>query len=371
MILIAIGADPAADVLHHVLERQTPFTVGRQAFMTPGGVDGGFGPVFNGVSCASCHDTPIVGGMSQKIVRRVGYRDADGTFRLDTAGAMLGQESIGDHRCQPRMPEGANVVEKRLSPPLFGAGLIDAIADAQIVALEDPEDRDGDGIRGRAARVIDVTTGQERVGRFGWKAQQATLLGFAADAYANEMGVTNRFFPREAPLGVTAALLEECDAIADPEDHVNEFGHEGIDSFVAFMSELEPLARGFEDNVAARGRDVFMRIGCVACHVPELRTAPNAPAGRANRKVEAFSDFLLHDVGTGPGLPQAAATALEYRTAPLWGIASRTLFLHDGRAGTLGGAIDQHAGEAATARRRFVDLPQSAREALIAFLMTL
>jgi CxxC motif-containing protein (DUF1111 family) len=128
---------------------------------------------------------------------RGGYRDEDGKFHALNGGTLYHLFSTPPHRCQVQIPPEANVIARRAPIPLFGAGLVEAIADQTILALEDPDDRDGNGIRGRAARIIDVVAGSERIGRFGWKAQHATLLGFSGDAYRNEMGITNDLFPDE------------------------------------------------------------------------------------------------------------------------------------------------------------------------------
>src|SRR5262249_23767414 len=153
--------------------------------------------------------------------------------------------STPPHTCQVHVPAEVNVMGRRAPIPLFGAGLVEAIPDDAILALEDPEDRNGDGIRGRAARVMDVATGRERVGRFGWKAQQATLLAFSGDAYRNEMGITNDLFPQETALGVDPEQLRLCSATKGLEDvRDRRTGLRGIDNFANFMKLLAPVERG-------------------------------------------------------------------------------------------------------------------------------
>ena len=137
--------------------------------------------------------------------------------------------------------------------PLFGAGLVEAIPDDTLLALEDPLDRNRNGVSGRAAIVTDVATGERRVGRFGWKAQQATLLAFAGDAYRNEMGITNDLFPKEFAFGMTEEQIKRCDLRPDPEDVRNPLTRRrGIDNFEAFMRFLAPVARGPVDDDRAR-----------------------------------------------------------------------------------------------------------------------
>src|SRR4051812_23775974 len=159
------------------------FREGRGDFMEVENASDGLGPMFNGTSCAQCHNIPSIGGTGTMVEVRAGYRDERGVFHAPPGGTLQHLFSVPPHDCQVSIYSEANIIAHRISIPLFGAGLIDAIADSTILALADPEDRDGDGVRGRAAMVQDVASGKARVGRFGWKAQQATLLTFAGDAY--------------------------------------------------------------------------------------------------------------------------------------------------------------------------------------------
>src|SRR5687767_1264974 len=134
----------------------------------------GLGPLFNGTGCAVCHNVPAIGGSSPMTELRGGFRDAAGRFHVLGETTLFQMFSLPDHRCQAVIPVEANVIARRAPIPLFGAGLVEAVPDETILALEDPFDRDGDGISGRAAIVTDVASGQRRVGRFGWKAQIAT-----------------------------------------------------------------------------------------------------------------------------------------------------------------------------------------------------
>jgi CxxC motif-containing protein (DUF1111 family) len=255
---------------------------------------------------------------------------------------------------------------------VFGAGLVEAIPDATILALADPEDTNGDGISGRAAVVTDVATGGERVGRFGWKAQHATLLAFSADAYRNEMGITNDLFRVEVAAGVDPAAMKACDIKPDPEDSINPLtGLRGIDAFDVFMRFLAPLERGAVSAEASRGEAVFNALGCQLCHVPTLRTGPSGNPVFHEKEVPLFSDLLVHDVGTGDGIPQAAATANEIRTPALWGLRFRRPLLHDGSAATPQAAILRHSGEAEAVTARFRQLSDEDRSAILAFLDSL
>jgi CxxC motif-containing protein (DUF1111 family) len=217
-----------------------------------------------------------------------------------------------------------------------------------------------------------VATGQRRVGRFGWKAQQATLLAFGADAYRNEMGITNDLFPKEFAFGVTEAEMQRCDLRPDPEDIRNPITtRRGIDNFESFMRFLAPISRGPIDEIVRDGERIFNGLGCAACHVPALTTGVNANPLFHRKVVPLFSDLLLHDIGTGDGIQQAAARPEEIRTPALWGLRLRRPFLHDGSAFTIEDAIQRHQREAELAQRGFARLPTDDRLRLLAFLRSL
>jgi CxxC motif-containing protein (DUF1111 family) len=280
--------------------------------------------------------------------------------------------SIPTHACHSVLPSEANVLARRVPIPLFGAGLIEAIADDTLLDLEYPFDLDRDGISGRAALVADLATGDRRVGRFGWKAQHATLLAFGADAYRNEMGITNDLFPGELTYRLTADQLRICDPIPDPEDLLDPAtGRRGIDNFESFMRFLAPIGRGSIDDRVRLGEAVFGAVGCAACHVPALQTAVSANPLFSRRTVALYSDLLLHEVGTGDGIQQGAALPDEIRTPALWGLRFRRPLLHDGSATSIREAVDRHAGEAALARQGFEDLSEDQQERLLAFLASL
>jgi CxxC motif-containing protein (DUF1111 family) len=332
----------------------------------------GLGPAFNGTGCSQCHNIPAIGGVGPMTEVRAGRRGEDGKFTELAGGTLFHLFSTPPHKCQAQIPPEANVIARRASIPLFGVGLVEAIADETIVGLEDPEDRDGDGIRGRAARIFDVATKRERIGRFGWKAQQATLLAFAGDAYRNEMGITNDLFPEEVALGVDPATLRLCDPTSDPEDVRNRVtGLRGIDNFESFMKFLAPVGRGAVGEKERQGERLFGEMGCGTCHVPALRTGPHANPVFDRKSVPLYSDLLLHNVGTGDGIEQGAATGDEIRTPALWGLRFRRPFLHDGSAATLDDAIRRHEAEAGRTRERYAGSAEGEREALLAFLRSL
>src|SRR6187401_665617 len=345
------------------------FRLGLDDFLEVETAEEGLGPAFNGASCAVCHNVPAIGGAGTIAEIRAGRRDASGRFQtLDATGETLFHLfSIPAHGCQAIVPPEANVFARRVPIPLFGAGLVEAIPDDTIVALEDPFDRDRDGVSGRAARIEDAATGERRIGRFGWKSQHATLLSFGADAYRNEMGITNDVFSAEVAYGVTAERMRACDPIADPEDIADpRTRRRGIDNFASFMKFLGPVAREGSSELTRAGEQVFAAIGCATCHRPVLTTGPSSNPLFDRKPVALFSDLLLHDVGTGDGIVQGAAEADEIRTPALWGLRLRRPLLHDGTATVEEDAVRRHAGEAGLARRGFEQLSDADRAALLA-----
>jgi CxxC motif-containing protein (DUF1111 family) len=350
------------------------FSLGLQDFAEVESAEEGLGPAFNGTSCAVCHSVPAIGGFGIMTEVRAGRRDEQGRFVPLSQGSdsLFQMFSIPSHSCQPVIPSDANIIARRAPIPLFGAGLVEAIADETLLALQDPNDDNRDGVSGRAAVIIDIGTGDRRVGRFGWKAQHATLMAFGADAYRNEMGITNDLFPTELAFGISPERMRLCDPIPDPEDRIEPATkRRGIDNFESFMKFLGQPPRGAVDDQARAGERVFGEIGCAACHIPAMTTGRSENPLFDRKTVALFSDLLLHDVGTGDGIDQAAATGAEIRTPALWGLRDRRPLLHNGSAATIDAAIERHAGEAERVRAAFYALPADRRAALLAFLMTL
>ena len=344
------------------------FATGSEEFSHVETPESGLGPIFNNTSCAACHTTPVIGGSSALFVTRFG-RMRHGVFDplADQGGSLLQQFAI-DPAVQEVIPREANVVARRITTPLFGLGLMEAIPDEAIQAnARRPQP---DGIHGRVALITDVTTQSSRVGRFGWKAQQATLLAFAADAYVNEMGITSRFFPTEnAPNGNTA-LLSLLDTTADPEDIPAPVTDKGdIDAAADFIRLLAPPPALPLSRSAEAGRRLFTDIGCANCHTPTQQTGNSEVAALRYQPVNLYSDLLLHDMGRlADGFGQAAAGPHEMKTAPLWGLRVRPVYLHDGRAATPDAAIMGHDGEATRSRDRYRQLNPVQRRQLLDFL---
>jgi mono/diheme cytochrome c family protein len=353
------------------VEERAAFDAGREEFVTAETRGEGLGPIFNNVSCVACHRAPAPGGAGRIFVTRFG-RTTNGVFDplAELGGSLLQQNGIAPG-IRERVPRQANTVARRQTTPLFGLGLIEAIPDETIQQLADRPSVDG--VTGRAAMVTDIASGETRVGRFGWKAQQATIVAFSADAYVNEMGITNRFFPEENAPNGNQELLARFDKVADPEDHVDPAtGKDGVDMLTDFQRFLAPPAAGALTANGRAGKEQFTQIGCAICHVPEMQTGASPVTALDHKTVALYSDLLLHEMGAlGDGIAQAAAEANEFRTPPLWGLRASAPYLHDGRAANVDAAIRAHDGEGKVARDRYVKLTPAQRAQLVEFLNSL
>ena len=358
------------------LDERRLFRDGLARFSETEAVSDGLGPIFNAASCAACHSAPAVGGSSPVNETRAARVD-NGLYTELPGGSLFQAEAISPD-CAEAVPAAANVIAQRQTTPLFGSGLIEAIPDREIVAYAGAEARAHPEQAGRVNYVVDPPEGASRVGRFGWKAQHATLLAFAGDAYVNEMGITNRLFPVENAPNGDMAKLTRCDTVKDPEDKSDD-----ITAFANFMRLLAPPPQDPEwdhggghrgasgaDSRLGRGRRAFEKVGCETCHYAGFRAESRIEA-IDGQMVEAYSDFLLHDVGTGDGIVQGNAKGNEFRTPPLWGISESAPYLHDGSARTIRDAIHRHANQGAAARKAFQALSFEEEQALLEFLDSL
>ncbi len=371
----------------------------------------GLGPIFNAQSCRECHQSPGSGGSSQVTELRAGHRDRNGHFvnpSVPIAGgaavitgrtlindrAICPNGSFPDLEIQEHVPDTETIRTLRTSLNLLGDGFVEAVADETLTERSARQCRETRGrICGKAISVpVLEAPGKNRVGRFGWKDQQASLLSFAADAYLNEMGVTTRLLP--------ADVTTLCDTVKDPEDAAGADGLADVDRFARFIraTKAPPRdARLAETADAKAGSALFDSIGCAVCHVRAMETAPagtevnggafTVPPALGQKLFHPFSDFLLHDVGTGDGIalavvehfgptyramqPNYDLTANRLRTPPLWGVRIRSRLMHDGVSPTLRDAILRHRGEASLERRRFLALSDREKQRLIAFLRSL
>lgn len=345
------------------------FVDGKIDFEKTEDVEGGLGPVFNEGSCVACHSSGATGGGGVRNVTRFGRVTTAGFDPLESLGGSLLQDQAILPIALERVPREANLVVRRNSTPVFGLGLMEAIPDAAILA--NVRRQPVDGVTGKASLVTDVISGQKRVGRFGWKAQQATVLGFAADAYRNEMGVTNRYFPTENAPNGDAIRLAKSDFVLDPED-APATGLADFEKVANFMKFLGAPPAAPATPGANAGRQLFEAAGCVLCHVPSMQTGPSRIAAFDRKEVRLYSDLLLHDMGSlGDGVVQAPAGPREMRTAPLWGLRYSAPYLHDGRATTVDAAISAHDGEGRVSRERYQRFSPAQKRLLAEFLMTL
>jgi CxxC motif-containing protein (DUF1111 family) len=346
---------------------QQAFEDGLEEFTEEETVEEGLGPVFNDVSCAACHRSPAVGGDAPVVETRFGTRDKKQFDPLISGGGSLLQtDGTGVNGCPTgeTLPPNTTIVAGRKTTPLFGAGLIEAIPDDQLRQLAD---RQPSVIKGRAHQVREAFSPQTRVGRFGHKAQVATLLQFSGDAYLNEMGITSPNFQRENCPNGDCSLLSRCDLTPEPEDN-----GEGVAAFAAFMRLLAPPPRGRITAAVEAGEEIFTRLGCAGCHVPTWTTGSSPVAALNGVTFHPYSDFLLHDMGgLGDGIEQGRAGGTEMRTMPLWGLRVRRSFLHDGSAPTIVEAIQAHAGQGQAASDAFGQLSDPEGRQLLEFLESL
>lgn len=330
----------------------------------------GLGPIFNNASCASCHSGDGR-GLPSNILVRIGTRD-DG-FRRDVGGPQIQDKAIAGANAEP-IPVGV-ALSRRLPPPVFGVGLIEAVPDATILAHADPDDRDGDGISGRPNWVTPppyLASRTALLGRFSRKAQVSSLLEQVVEAYHQDIGITSDFRFEENPDPFSGIPVAALDIAPDPEVPAAT-----VQAVVHYIRTLAPPAPGEITDRRQRGQQLFAGIGCASCHVPVLRTGHSPIGAIANRDVILYSDLLLHDMGEELADHRADgdATGREWRTTPLWGLrvmrdflAGRAFLMHDGRAATVAEAILLHGGEAAGARNRFATLSAAERGALLDFV---
>lgn len=375
----------------------------------------GLGPLFNARSCSTCHfkdgrgNAPDAGGDMETTLLRISVPGAgehgeprpDPTYGdqiqphgvpgaapearvivdyVEHSGSYADGETytLREPRVQLLEPAYGPIdpqwlLSARTAPALVGLGLLEAVADDAILARVDPDDRNGDGISGRANRVWDVSAQTSKLGRFGWKAEQPSLRQQIAGAFSGDMGITSSLFPDEN----CSTALRDCATL--PSGGSPEIDDTTLESVVRYVRTLAVPARRAPE-LAARGESLFRAARCDGCHVETLRTTevPNVPE-LSNVDFHPFTDLLLHDLGAALAdqRPAFAADGGEFRTAPLWGLGlvekvnGRGSFLHDGRARTIAEAVLWHGGEADRARRAFTAMSADERRALLAFVESL
>ncbi|MFT5892124.1 MAG: CxxC motif-containing protein (DUF1111 family) [Dokdonia sp.] len=261
----------------------------------------------------------------------------------------------------------------RVAQQMIGLGLLDAIPESTLMTLADPSDIDNDGISGRPNMVFDVESNTQKVGRYGWKANQPTIKQQVAAAFSGDLGITSPIFPEEnCPSGI------DCTTI--PNGGSPEISEENLNNVTFYSSTLSvPARRDVDDDEVLRGKQLFTEINCAACHTPKIETGAHPIAVLANQTIRPYTDLLLHDMGEdlADNTPDFDATGKEWRTQPLWGIGlietvnDHTNLLHDGRARNIEEAILWHGGEATTSKNDFMSLSISERQQLITFINSL
>lgn len=394
----------------------------------------GLGPLYNARSCQRCHlkdgrghppNGPDDSRVSMFLRLSIPSRAEEGQRPLEegrgdiigdpTYGTQLQDLAIPGHAPEGRMLieyeeipvelEGGELVHLRkpsyaidrlgygpmhpdvmLSPrvaqQMIGLGLLEAIADDDILAHADPEDSGGDGVSGRPNRVPDLETEGTVLGRFGWKGLNPTLLQQSSTAFAGDIGISNPL----VPLAAGDCTRAQPDCLAAPNGNSPQYENleapsEVMDQILFYIRHLAvPARRDLYDEQVLRGKERFYGAGCTGCHVPKFITRRDAASEALSYQlIWPYTDLLLHDMGEGlaDDRPEGQASGREWRTPPLWGIGltaevnGHTFFLHDGRARNLTEAILWHGGEAQAARDAFAAMPKADREALLAFLNSL
>ncbi|MCU1265135.1 MAG: hypothetical protein JWM21_1453 [Acidobacteria bacterium] len=352
----------------------------------------GLGPTYNDVGCVECHQSVDVGAFSQTMEFRAGHISG-GAF-VDAPGGQLIHARGTDSDIVEHISTAETVKAFRITTSTLGDGFVECLSNT---VLQNNVAAEPTAQRGVLTSVPVTEAGNQlRIGRFGWKAQQASLLSFAGDAYLNEMGITNKFAgdggrsstdPNaghfENPCS-TAEAIVNCtglpfDPVADPEDDGGD-----VMAFADFMAATR--APGRQNPIpasATRGDPLFTSAGCAVCHTRTFQTAAPGtlinggafavPTALGNKIIHPFSDFALHDIGTGDGIVQNAgqSSANQMRTAPLWGIRARNRFMHEGLNVTITDVINLHAGQATAARNAFNSLSAASRADLVAFVLSL
>lgn len=379
----------------------------------PAPVNPGRGPLFNNVSCSSCHiadgrgkvpgsgDTSVlmlfrisipgennqggpnlVPGFGDQIQNRstvgvakeadvaISYNERDFAFDDGTPYKLrFPTYTIGN--TYTAFPAGA-MLSPRVAAPVFGLGLLEAVSDADILSNADESDTNGDGISGKPNYVWNAVTNTITLGRFGWKANQPSLLQQVAAAYNGDIGVTTSVFPKENSLGQPQY---------DNRDDDYELSDSLLHSVEFYVRTLAvPVRRNADDATVKKGKQLFIDAGCASCHIPNMRTKVDvAFPSASNQLIHPYTDLLLHDMGNdlADNRPDFKASGNEWRTSPLWGIGltqkvnGHNNFLHDGRARNLLEAIMWHGGEAAAAKNKVKAMTLEERNALVKFLESL
>jgi CxxC motif-containing protein (DUF1111 family) len=389
LALAAVDAPTGYDNLTNGFTTQTNFDSNRAVFDTVEQIADGLGPVYNAQACRECHQNPVSGSVTQVNELRAGSTDANGNFTPHPGGTLVNDRAI-DPAIQEHVFDSDNTVTTRTSLSIMGDGFVEAIPDIEFTRIQGAQPAAQKGVIVTVPVLetgLDGTRPIQRIARFGWKNQHASLISFAADAYRNEIGITNPLFMTEnSSNGHSVATF---DTVSDPEDPPSTnhpFGKD-VEAFAAFMRSTKAPPRspatataGPNDPITV-GEAVFDRIGCVTCHTDLITTATQGTTfnggfftvsgALASLDIHPYGDFMLHTIKTGDGIPQESAAADQIRTAPLWGLRTRTRLMHDGLSYTISDAVSHHKGQAATSASSFATLSPSDSSAIMAFLNSL
>lgn len=350
------------------------------AFAETEGIRDGIGPVFNSFSCGECHSNPIIGGSSQITELRAGHFDGQ-KFTEHPGGSLIQSRAI-DPSIVEKVLDGNEVRSLRLSLSILGDGFIEAIDDSVLLDIAKAQPNlSGGKINGQALWVnIEEAPGVMRIGRFGWKSQQASLLSFSGDAYTNEMGITTPLFPIENTSN--GKSVSKFDNLSDPDEEDND----DIEAFTEFMRATKAPSRDLQlarTSSAQAGESLFNTTGCVICHVSTFKTLPagfkinggtfSITQALGDKIIHPYSDFLLHDIGTGDGIVQNGGpeTRNKIRTVPLWGLRTRNRFMHDGLSLTVNEAILRHSGTSSSVIDKYRSLSKKQKQQVLTFLNSL
>jgi len=346
----------------------------------------GIGPVFTQKNCTACHASPVAGGGSPGNTKKdtlFGTTSSDGSFNAlpNEGGILLQNRSVSSFIPQctlpgEAIPTDATLIDKRLAPQAYGMGLIDSIP---ITAIQANAVNKGMGIQG-VANIVPDQNGNPTVGKFGYKAEAATLVQFIGMALTGELGITNPISPDEQlPQG--QPIPPNCQVAPEPNDNGSQMI--AIFHYLVYLAPNPPAS-----NPNQNGQALFSSVGCALCHLtPDMgyTTGPKISVpvqwngssifskALSNQPVPLYSDLLLHDMGptVGDGFPMGLATGNMFRTTPLWGLSTRTFYLHDGRTNSLDKAIRFHGGEATQVTNAYKALSSSDQADLQAFINSL
>jgi Predicted thiol oxidoreductase len=372
--------DSRTNDLNNGLSTPADFDANKALFEEREELADGLGPLYNAQGCVECHQSPDTGAASQISEFRAGHNDAFGNF-VDAPGGSLINDRATVSAIQERVSSADPVRTFRMSLSTLGDGFVECLDSNVLVANVNAQPA---GQRGTLIQIpVNEANNALRTGRFGWKDQHASLISFSADAYLNEMGITSPLQPTEnTSNGNSVAAF---DTKADPEDAAAPGFPNGVDvtGFATFMRATRAPGRGAITAQVNTGDSLFTQIGCAVCHTRTFTTAPAGtsinggafivPAALGNKIIHPFSDFALHDVGTGDGIVQngGQGTKNQVRTAALWGVRARIRLMHDGSALTVNDAILAHFGQANPAVNNYINLSTANKQALIAFVLSL